>query len=129
MGAWGTSIFSDDMAMDIRREYSVLLSVGKSSEEAEKMLIKYYSSIMNCNDPDEDVFWFVLALCEWKKGRLSQFVKKKALDALEKDYEYLTAGGVFPEELIKNFIKAKRAEVKELSAIPHPADFDKYYNL
>ena len=53
----------------------------------------------------------------------------EALDALENDYEYLTAGGVFPEALIKNFIKAKRAEVKELSAIPHPAEFDKYYNL
>jgi len=52
-----------------------------------------------------------------------------ALDALEKDHEYLTAGGVFPEELIKNFIKGKRAECAQLSAIPHPAEFDKYYNL
>ncbi len=54
---------------------------------------------------------------------------EEALDALEKDYDYLTAGGVFPEELIKNFIKAKRAEVSELSKIPHPAEFEKYYNL
>lgn len=83
MGVWGPSIFSDDLALDIRREYSVLLSVGKSGEEAEKMLIDYYSSILNCNDPDEDVFWLVLALCEWKKGRLSLSVKEKALSALE----------------------------------------------
>ncbi len=52
-----------------------------------------------------------------------------ALDALEADHDYLTAGGVFPEELLKNFIKTKRAEVRELAAIPHPAEFDKYYNL
>ncbi len=52
-----------------------------------------------------------------------------ALDALEADYDYLTAGGVFPEELIKNFIKRKRAECSELSKIPTPAEFDKYYNL
>ncbi len=52
-----------------------------------------------------------------------------ALDALEADHDYLTAGGVFPEELIKNFIKTKRAECRELSQIPHPAEFDKYYNL
>lgn len=52
-----------------------------------------------------------------------------ALDALERDHDYLTVGGVFPEELIKNFIKAKREECKELSKIPHPAEFDKYYNL
>ncbi len=53
----------------------------------------------------------------------------KALDALEKDHAYLTEGGVFPEELIKNFIKNKRAECAELSKIPNPAEFDRYYNL
>ena len=53
----------------------------------------------------------------------------EALNALEEDHGYLTAGGVFPEELIKNFIKTKRAECSELSKIPHPAEFDKYYNL
>ena len=53
----------------------------------------------------------------------------EALDALEADNDYLTAGGVFPKELIANFIKNKRAECAELSKIPHPAEFDKYYNL
>lgn len=52
-----------------------------------------------------------------------------ALDALEADHDYLTAGGVFPEELISNFIKTKRAECAQLATIPHPAEFDKYYNL
>ena len=52
-----------------------------------------------------------------------------ALDALEADHDYLTADGVFPEELLKNFIKAKRAECSELSRIPNPAEFERYYNL
>jgi len=52
-----------------------------------------------------------------------------ALDALESDHDYLTAGGVFPEELIANLIKAKRQECRAMAAIPHPAEFDKYYNL
>ena len=52
-----------------------------------------------------------------------------ALDALEADHDYLTAGGVFPIELLNNFIKTKRAECAELSKIPHPAEFEKYYNL
>ena len=52
-----------------------------------------------------------------------------ALDALEADYDYLTEGGVFPEELIKNFIKRKRAECSEIAKIPHPVEFEKYYNL
>lgn len=54
---------------------------------------------------------------------------EEALDALEKDHAYLTAGDVFPEELLKNFIASKRAECKEISAIPHPIEFEKYYNL
>jgi len=53
----------------------------------------------------------------------------EALDALESDNDYLTAGGVFPKELLENFIKAKRKECAELAKIPHPAEFDKYYNL
>ncbi len=53
----------------------------------------------------------------------------EALDALEADHDYLTAGGVFPEELLTNFIKAKREECAQLAAIPHPAEYDKYYNL
>ncbi len=52
-----------------------------------------------------------------------------ALDALEADHDYLTADGVFPEELLANFIKTKREECRQLAAIPHPAEFDKYYNL
>ena len=52
-----------------------------------------------------------------------------ALDALEADHDYLTAGGVFPEALIANFIKSKRRECRDMAAIPHPAEFDRYYNL
>ena len=37
----------------------------------------------------------------------------EALDALEADHEYLTRGGVFPEELIQNWLKLKRAEAEE----------------
>ncbi len=54
---------------------------------------------------------------------------EQALDALENDHDYLLEGGVFPEILIKNFIKTKRAECAEIAKIPHPVEFEKYYNL
>ena len=53
----------------------------------------------------------------------------EALDALEADHDYLTEGGVFPIELINSFIKTKREECRAMAAIPHPAEFEKYYNL
>ena len=53
----------------------------------------------------------------------------EALDALEKDHDYLTMGNVFPEQLIKRFIATKRKECVTMAAIPHPAEFERYYNL
>ena len=53
----------------------------------------------------------------------------QALDALENDHDYLTAGGVFPERLIQIWLQKKRAECNEIEQIPHPAEFQKYYDL
>ncbi|MBQ8388174.1 MAG: type I glutamate--ammonia ligase [Clostridia bacterium] len=53
----------------------------------------------------------------------------EALDALEADHDYLTADGVFPEFMLKKFIDTKRVECAEMAKIPHPAEFEKYYNL
>ncbi|WP_298864260.1 type I glutamate--ammonia ligase [uncultured Gimesia sp.] len=53
----------------------------------------------------------------------------EALIALEEDSDFLTAGDVFSEDLIKSFIVHKRTE--ELDPIrlrPHPFEFDLYYN-
>lgn len=53
----------------------------------------------------------------------------EALDALEADHDYLTAGGVFPERLIEIWLQKKRAENNEIEQIPHPVEFQKYYDL
>ncbi|MBP1573186.1 MAG: type I glutamate--ammonia ligase [Oscillospiraceae bacterium] len=70
-------------------------------------------------------------LSDEEKAKLSSLptTLDAALDALEADHDYLTEGGVFPEHLIRNFIANKRKEVFELSKIPHPAEFDRYFNL
>jgi len=70
-------------------------------------------------------------LPEEEKAKLSSLPTSldEALDALESDNDYLTAGGVFPKELISNFIKTKREECRRMAAIPHPAEFEQYYNL
>ena len=75
-----------------------------------------------------DVNLYTLSDKEKKKLKQLPTRLEDALDALEKDYKFLMEGGVFPEELIKNFIKTKRAECLKLNQIPHPAEFDRYYN-
>lgn len=53
----------------------------------------------------------------------------EALDALEKDNEYLVKSGVFPKRLIEIWIQKKRAELKKINGIPHPVEFELYYDL
>ncbi len=70
-------------------------------------------------------------LSDEEKAKLSHLPTSldEALDCLEADHDYLTEGGVFPEELLKNFIAGKRAECAEMAKIPNPAEFERYYNL
>ncbi|MBQ9103636.1 MAG: type I glutamate--ammonia ligase [Clostridia bacterium] len=99
------------------------------------ILMAGIDGIKNQIDPHENgwgpYYFNLFHLSDEEKAKLTGLPTnlEQALNALEQDHDYLTVGGVFPEELIKNFISAKRKEVSELSKIPHPAEFDKYYNL
>lgn len=54
----------------------------------------------------------------------------EALDALDKDHEFLTKGDVFSEDLIKTFIEYKyENEIDPIRLRPHPFEFDLYYNI
>lgn len=53
----------------------------------------------------------------------------RALDALERDHDYLLAGGVFTEDLLENWIRIKRAEIAEVQVRPTPHEFEMYYDL
>ncbi len=70
-------------------------------------------------------------LSDEDKKRIQSLPKSlgEALDALERDHDYLTAGSVFPAELIETWIRLKRAEENELSQIPNPAKFQRYFTL
>ncbi len=99
------------------------------------ILMAGLDGVKNKIDPHEngwgpyDMNLFDLPEEEKKKLKGLPTSLEEALDALEGDHDYLTAGGVFPQTLLDNFIKAKRAECRQMAAIPHPAEFDRYYNL
>ena len=52
-----------------------------------------------------------------------------ALDALEADRDFLTAGGVFTDDMIDAYIELKREDVERLNMTTHPVEFDLYYSL
>ena len=53
----------------------------------------------------------------------------QALDELNRDREYLTAGGVFTDDLIDGYIDLKMEEVTRMRMTTHPVEFDMYYSL
>ena len=53
----------------------------------------------------------------------------QALDALDKDRDFLKAGGVFTDDLIDGYIKLKMEEVTRLRMTTHPVEFEMYYSL
>ncbi len=52
----------------------------------------------------------------------------QALEALEADKDFLTAGGVFTDDMIQAFINLKMEEVTRLRMTTHPIEFDMYYS-
>ena len=66
---------------------------------------------------------------EEKKLNLVAFSLDEALDALDKDREFLTAGNVFSDDLIDTYIGLKMENVTRLRMTTHPVEFDMYYSL
>ncbi len=99
------------------------------------ILMAGLDGVMNKIDPEANGWgpydYNLYNLTEEEKAKLQHLptTLDEALDALEADFEYLTKGGVFPEALLKTWIKRKRAEAKKVNQIPHPAEFGLYYDL
>ncbi len=54
---------------------------------------------------------------------------EEALENLDKDRAFLTAGGVFTDDMIDAYIELKMEEVTRLRMTTHPVEFDMYYSL
>ncbi|MBR9812539.1 glutamate--ammonia ligase [bacterium] len=54
---------------------------------------------------------------------------QQALAELDKDRAFLTAGGVFTDDLIDGYIALKNEEVTLLNSTTHPVEFQMYYSL
>ncbi len=52
-----------------------------------------------------------------------------ALAALDSDRDFLTAGGVFTNDMIDGYIALKSEEVERLNMTTHPVEFDMYYSV
>ncbi len=94
------------------------------------MLMAGVDGIQNKLDPggamDKDLY--DLPAKELKKIPTVCGSLREALNALDKDREFLKAGGVFDDDFIDSYIDLKMTEVIRYEHTPHPVEFDMYYS-
>lgn len=87
--------------------------------------------IKNKIDPgkamDEDLY----ELSPSKAAKIPQVCSSldEALEALKKDYKFLTEGGVMDKDMIDAYIDLKMEEVTKLRMTTSPVEFDMYYSM
>ncbi|TFH92916.1 glutamate--ammonia ligase [Vibrio ouci] len=54
---------------------------------------------------------------------------KDALEELDADREFLTAGGVFSDDFIDSYIGLKSEDVEKVNMTTHPLEFELYYSV
>lgn len=77
MGVWSASLFGNDTACDVRDTYIECLKQQMSDEEAYEKTYEEYAELIGTDE--EPLFWYSLALTQWRVGRLTDEVKNKAL--------------------------------------------------
>lgn len=120
MGTWGTGLYSNDQAMDIRDAAQLVFSKF-SPEHGTQRIADYYLNNIAADDMDQLAeFWYALADWQWNKGILQPIVKATALDLLSKN-----AGmEIWIEEGNKKDIRARQSvlqKLKEKLTTPPPA--------
>ncbi|QCI68907.1 type I glutamate--ammonia ligase [Phreatobacter stygius] len=94
------------------------------------MLMAGLDGIINKIDPgaamDKDLY--DLPPKELKKIPTVCGSLREALASLDKDRNYLKAGGVFNDDFIDSYIELKMTEVMRFEMAPHPIEYDMYYS-
>ena len=106
MGAWGTNLYQNDVAGDIKDSYINKQRAGKNSQEALRELMEE-DRVLFEDDDDKYSAWFALADVMWKYGHLTEEVKNRALELIESE----------PVEEIwvnKKEIKSRKAVLEKL---------------
>ena len=126
MGTWGTGIYDNDIAADVRDEYISKLRGGKTDEEAMKeVLSENYTSFMDENE----MYDVVLPLADtmWKYGRLDTDIREAALQlaAIELDTDRWKeeANRESRERHLKRLVKKLNSEMPARKRISIPRPF------
>lgn len=116
MGVWGTGIFSDDTASDLREEYRSLIGDGVDAAAAKVRLLDAYKS--SFADPSEScVVWLALAATQWKLGRLDPDTLEHALQIIDSGAD-LARWDINPKERARRKVVLEKLRAEITSSQP-----------
>jgi glutamine synthetase len=94
------------------------------------MLMAGLDGILNKIDPGEAMDKDLYDLPPEEEAKIPTvcYSLDQALEALDKDRDFLKAGGVFTDDAIDAYIDLKMEEVTRLRMTTHPVEFDMYYS-
>ncbi|MTI94098.1 MAG: type I glutamate--ammonia ligase [Firmicutes bacterium] len=99
------------------------------------LIMAALDGINNKIDPTKEGFgpfdFNLYTLSEEEQKKIKSLPKSldEAADALERDHQFLLAGGVFTSGLIQDQLRRIRSDAQEVNNVPHPLEFAKYYDL
>jgi hypothetical protein len=82
MGAWGMAIFSDDLAADVRDEFTDYVAEGLDPATATERVLTEHADDLE-DDDEAVVFWLALAATQSKLGRLLDDVRRRAVEIID----------------------------------------------
>jgi hypothetical protein len=82
VGAWGTAIFADDTASDVRDEWRDAILDGLSAKDATQRLLESFDEWLE-DAETEKLFWMALAAAQVETGRLLPDVRDRALAIID----------------------------------------------
>ena len=114
MGAWGTTLYSNDTTSAIRDEYIKKLNSGEPNDEITMDLIKEFQALI-CDTEEQALFWYALADMQLSHGMLMQYVRDKALLCME-DIKESERWARPDQDMVTGWVKTLEALKKRLEA-------------
>ena len=120
MGSWGTSLYADDSAADLRNTIRALADMPVSGERLLEILLANYHDSVALEDSGGPTFWLVVADQFERRGiRCAEvFEKAKEIAAAGADHRDFESRGASPSDLRKR--DAIVAELIERISHPRP---------
>jgi len=96
------------------------------------MMLAGIDGVVNKTDPVKEGFGPIDGNVEQMGMDQVRFLPRnleEALDALALDNQFLRRDGMFSDELLDQWVKIKKEEIKSIGTMPHPFEYKQYFNL